>query len=536
MKKLLIFTALISFLFNLSYAETLNDYSLDDFACSYYEEMLSQVDSYIEQEMYSEAEQELFNLYNSDCKTEDVAKKYIFVLNKLKKVNEAYEIAKDNDLLESDIGLLVQAERNIPIKDYTQARSVYDNILVKSPYDKFAQMGLTHSYISEGSELKALQELKKLPEDYEIQYLKAKAYYNLELFENSYRILQNLPETDEVLKLKNEIKRKRAYQFVMGYELYVQKLNEEFKMDANKIAFSNSCYEKNMQIYLDYIMFLYTSGVLSGQGPEPLNDFTNEIRLGTQGRLNEKIALRGDIGIKAFQQYGVMLLTDSWIKYYLNDKFNVKLGFHRNNTEQTFLSAVGVNIDGRFTGQVVDNNLYLDLTYRLPYRSYLFAKGGIGVKDGYNMPNNPYWEGMLGIGKLFRYDLSKPFLQKISVDLVTYQSGYKYNQEFLYDSKGLLYGGYFSPEWYSDNTLNINFAGKVKNTNLSYGFGIFSGWQLSNSPIDSLYIYGGSVDGKYRLNDYISFDIQYRYYRYANITRNQFLFNIMISIFKSNKK
>ena len=536
MKNLLIILVFISLSLNSSFANTTDYYSLDNFAYQYYEEVINQIDSLIEDKMYNEAEKELFDIYYSEYKTKDIAEKYVFILNKLKKTDEAYKIAKDNDLLESDIGLVVQAERDIPIKDYTQARSVYDNILVKSPYDKFAQMGLTHSYISEGSELKALQELKNLPHDYEIEYLKAKAYYNLELYENSYKILQNLPTTNEVIQLKNEINRKRAYQFTMGYELYVQKLNEEFKMDANKIAFSNSCYEKNMQVYLDYIMFLYKSGVFQGQGPEPLNDFTNEIRLGTQGRLNEKIALRADIGLKAFQQYGVMLLSDSWVKYYLNDKFNVKLGFHRNNTEQTFLSAVGVNIDGRFTGQVVDNNLYLDLTYRLPYRSYLFAKGGIGVKDGYNMPNNPYWEGMLGIGKLFRYDLSKPFLQKISADLVTYQSGYKYNQEFLYDSKRRLYGGYFSPEWYSDNTLNINFAGKIKNTNLSYGFGLFSGWQLSYLPTDSLYIYGGSIDGKYRLNDHVSFDIQYRYYKYANITRNQFLFNIVISLFKSNKK
>lgn len=533
MKKLLVcLIVFINIIFNSSYADTLDDYTLDDFACSYYEEIITQIDSLIEQEMYEEAEVELEKLYNSSCKTLDATKKYIFVLNKLQKVNKAYQIAEANELLDSDIGLLIQAEKNIPIKDYTQARSVYDNILIKTPYDKFAQMGLTHSYISEGSELKALQELKRLPETNDIQYLKAKAYYNLELFEDAYKILKTLPQTDEVLELENEIKRKRAYQFVSGYELYVQKLNEEYKMDANKILFSNSCYEKNLQVYFDYILFIYTSGVLQGQGPEPLNDVTNEIRLGTQGRLNEKIALRADIGVKAFQQYGVMLLTDTWVKYYVNDAFNVKLGFHRNNTEQSFLSAVGVNIDGRFTGQVADNNLYLDMTYRLPKRSYVFTKGGIGAKDGYNMPSDLYWEGMFGIGKLIRYDLTKPYLQKVSLDLVSYQSGYEFNLQNLYDKQGLLYGGFFSPKWYSDNTVNMNFAGKIKNTNFSYGFGAFAGWQFALSPDQSLFIYGASVDGKYRLNDHISFELQYRYYKYANITRNQFLFDLVISLFK----
>ena len=51
--------------------------------------------------------------------------------------------------------------------------------------------------------------------------------------------------------------------------------------------------------------------------------------------------------------------------------------------------------------------MYIDSSYRLPRRSYVFGKVGIGVKEGYNIYSNPYWEGMLGVGKLFRYDLSK---------------------------------------------------------------------------------------------------------------------------------
>ena len=308
-------------------------------------------------------------------------------------------------------------------------------------------------------------------------------------------------------------------------------MSEEFKLDVNKIAYSNSVYHKNMQVYLDYIMYLYTSGRLPGQGYEPHNNFTNEIRLGTQGRINKNFALKGDLGVKIFQDRGAMLLTDSWVKYYPNDNFNIKLGFHRNNTEQTFLSAVGVMIDNKFTGQIADSNLYVDSTLRLPYRSYFFNKTGIGLREGYNISDNLYWESLIGVGKLLRYDLSKPYLQKIALNIVSYNSGYQKNLENIYDSQGFLYGGYFSPIWYSDNTISLTLAGRANNK-FSYGCGSFAGAQYSHKPTNSMFIWGASVFGKYKFSEHFSAELQYRYYKYANVVRNQLLFDVVISIFK----
>lgn len=535
MKKLLII--LIVFLFlnvNSVYCENLNKFDLDDFVCNYYEQIITNVEYLIEKEDYLEAKSEIEDLYNSKCCSKYVAELYLKILVNLKDYKNAYIVAVENGLLDTENGLLTQANYHIVEKDSTQARSVYDNILIKSSYDKFAQMSLNQSYISTGSELAGLKELSKLESNPETEFLKAKAYYNLELFEDAMRILNSMVQTEDVLRLKNEIHRKRAFCFVSGYEIYLQKLNEEFKLDVNKIALSNSCYEKNMQVYLDYIMYVYTSGVLKGQGTEPKNNFTNEIRLGTQGRLNQKFALKADLGVKIFQDRGAMLLTDTWVKYYPNDNFNLKLGFHRNNSEQTFLSAVGVMIDNKFTGQIADNNLYLDSSYRLPKRAYLFSKLGVGVKEGDNIYSNPYWEGMIGVGKLLRYDLTKPYLQKISTDLVSYNSGYRRNLENIYDSQGYLYGGYFSPRWYSDNTINLSFVGNIKNK-FSYGYGAFSGWQFAVQPYQSMFIWGASAFCKYRVGKHLSLEGQYRYYRYANVVRNQLIFDLVISLFKSEK-
>lgn len=538
MKKLLILLIVfIGINFNLGYCENLNEYSLDDFVCNYYEKIMIHTEDLFQQEDFQNAKIEIEVLYNSKCRTKDVAILYLKILLKLHDFKIAFKVAEENDLLETQEGLFAQANLSIVEKDSTQARSVYDNILIKSSYDKFAQMSLNQSYISTGSELSGLKELALLDKTQEIQFLKAKAYYNLELFEDAIKILHSMEQNQDVVRLENEIHRKRAYQFVTGYEMYIQKLNEEFKLDVNKIALSNSCYEKNMQVYLDYIMYIYTSGHLQGQGTEPKNNLTNEIRLGTQGRLNKNFAVKADLGVKVFQDRGAMLLTDTWIKYYMNDDFNIKLGFHRNNSEQTFLSAVGVMINNKFTGQIADNNLYLDSSYRLPKRSYIFSKLGVGIKDGYNISSNPYWEGMLGFGKLLRYDLTKPYLQKISADIVSYNSGFKKNLENIYDNQGFLYGGYFSPSWYSDDTLNLSFVGNIKNK-FSYGYGAFAGWQFAVSPHQSMFIWGASAFGKYRVGKHLSMELQYRYYKYANVVRNQLLFDLVISLFKSenNKK
>lgn len=496
---------------------------------------LNVINCLIKDGKYKEAEELAKKVYYSPNKNKDVAAKYLETLHLNGKLKEAYIIAEENNLLETPEGIIIQADLGVGFKDSTIARSGYDNVLVRSAYDKFSQMGLSHSYISIASNLKSLKELRNLEETEETQFLKAKAYYNIEMFKESMDILKTLKQTDRVLEQENKIKRSQAYSNSECYDLYLQKLSEEFKLDAQKMGFSNWVYKDNTQIFFDYIMNMYSSGRYKAH-PSPYINFANELRLGAQGRISEHWAARGDIGVKIFQVYGAKIITDSWIKYFPNDKINFKFGFQRNNLEQTYLSAVGVMRDGKFTGQISDNNWYVDTTVKLPKNGYLFTRGGIGYLYGYNVSGNIYWEGMLGIGKVLRYDLSKPYLQKITVDFATYNSGYQHNMINMYDTLGFLYGGYYSPQWYSDNTINLNFSGRIKETGISYGYGGFGGWQYAYNPCESIFVWGVSFNLSYKVNDHINLGTQYRFYNYANVQRNQWSINLSIKLYRKNKK
>lgn len=500
------------------------------------EYILNETNLLLEDDKYLEAQILIEKIYNSPAKNRDIAEKYLQILHAEHKIQEAYIVAKDNHLLDTATGTIVQADMAVGIKDYSLARSIYDSILVKSAYDEFAQMSLTHNYISTSSNLRAIKELNELEPSQETQFLKAKAYYNMEMYEESANILKNLKQTERVLAQENDIQSHRAFTSSSCYDLYLQKLNEEYKLNANKFGISNSCYEKNMQFFVDYIANIYYSGRYKVQPDRTLENFTNEIRMGAQGRVNEKFGVKGDFGVKIFENSGAMAITDSWIKYYLNDSVNFKFGVQRNNVEQTYLSAVGRYVDNNFTGQAADNTVYLDATIRLPKNGYMFTKGGIGYITAQNMPNNIYWEGMFGIGKLLRYDFSRPYLQKISIDFVSYNAGYQTNLLNLYDSKGFLYGGYYSPEWFSSNTINMNFSGRIKNTNLSYGYGGFGGTQYAYKPTDVIFIWGASVYLSYKVNDHISLNSQYRYYKYAEVIRNQWSINLIVKFFSPFKK
>ncbi len=155
MKKIIMVIIVFLLCINLCYAD--DDLSIDDFACSYYEEILQQVDLLIEEEKYAEAEVEIEKLYNSKCRTKELAERYVKVLYEENKLHDAYKIASDNLLLDTQQGLLLQTKMLIGTKDVTIARSIYDNIVIKNTYDKIIQMGLSSNVISSNSYLEALQ-------------------------------------------------------------------------------------------------------------------------------------------------------------------------------------------------------------------------------------------------------------------------------------------------------------------------------------------------------------------------------------------
>ena len=139
--------------------------------------------------------------------------------------------------------------------------------------------------ISTGSELLGLRELSKLDSTQDTQFLKAKAYYNLELFDDAMKILHSMAQTDDVIRLENEIHRKRAYQFVAGYEMYVQKLNDWYEKNKNGTSGSSESGTYDKAYLKDQI------AKLIGAGPDrdAIDKYADTMDLAYQEQLAGKL-------------------------------------------------------------------------------------------------------------------------------------------------------------------------------------------------------------------------------------------------------
>ncbi|MDD3593359.1 MAG: tetratricopeptide repeat protein [Candidatus Gastranaerophilales bacterium] len=443
-----------------------------------------------------------------------------------KEAKEIYQSFLEEDLTDKE-GLMGMGYAGVEQREFNEARGYFQKILDESPEDIDAHTGIINSYSAYNDFLNALKAARQLPQNDETDFLKAQIYYDMRLFNKSKSYIKDI-NTPDAEKLKQAIKRERAYIITPSYSFLIQTLSEEFKLNANKWGVHASApIGKNLNFFTDYTLYLYSSGVFPPYNRRYTN-FTNEIRIGAEGRVSEHLELKADIGAKIFQNAGAMLNTNSWLKYYVNDKFNLKLGFYRDNLEQSYLSAVGFDIDGAFTGQVADNRLYLEYEYRLPKEYYAFGRLGCGIMDAQNLPNNPYLEGMAGFGKLLYHDFSNPkHKKKLSSNLVSYNAGWRDNLLNLYDKRGNLYGGYWSPAFFTANTADLRYEGIYKNK-LTYGGGGFAGWQYAQRPSQSMFVWGAEVYVGYRLNDHVDFNTNYRYFNYADVQRNQFGVNMTI--------
>ncbi len=421
-------------------------------------------------------------------------------------------------------------------KNYEQARHIFNEILLKDSEYVPAKVGIANSYIANGDNLQALSTLRSIPSNDEIKLMKAKTYYKMGMPSDAKKVLSGVI-TKDAEDLKYKIRRDEAIAITPNYTYFNQQLAQEFKLDYNKMGINVSQgIQNNLNIFTDYNMYVYSSGELQQFGTkEKLNNTTNEVRLGITGRPEEKNEFRADIGAKIFQfNQGHMLNTDTWVKHYFNDKFNLKLGFWRNNVEQSYLSAVGVFLDNALTGQVADNRSYIEYEYRLPKQFYSFGRCSYGVMKGKNLPSNPYMEGMAGIGRLLYNNPDVDGINTVNLDFVSYNSGYRYNLLNIYDNAGILYGGYFSPSYFSADTLNIKIEGKKKK--LKYGLKSFGGAQFAINPNKRTSTWGISPYISYDFNDNVTANIFYNYFNYADMQRNVFMFNIVIRGFRKRDK
>lgn len=441
-------------------------------------------------------------------------------------------LTKDSENLEARLGLgSLQTDKKNP----KTARAIFAGILGEKPDYRPAKVAVANSYIAEDEKIMAIETLEHIDEDEETQVMESQAYYDMNMWSDSKEALKgNVSNDAEVLKYK--IKREEAFILTPVYTLFAQQLSDEFNLDYQKYGFMLSQKTNwNLNVSAEYNVFWYSSGAR-----RYLNNVVNEFKGGIQARPNQKWEYKANFGVKAFEfGDGAMLLTDSWIKHYFSDKFNLKAGIWRNNLEQSYLSAVGQYVNGIFTGRVAETKFYLEPEWKLPNRFYAFGRGAFGYMYSQNLPTNPYYEWMLGVGRPFYENKRNPWLQLMSADIVSYNSSYKYNLLNIYDSAGILFGGYFSPAFFTANTLQLKMEGEIKNIKwfrVKYGLKGFGGVQQAITQDFTRPTWGYSPYITYDINDNIAIVASYAHYNFADITRDIFTINAVIRGFRKNAK
>lgn len=419
--------------------------------------------------------------------------------------------------------------------NYKKAKEEFKKILKENPCSKDATLGLVYAYMGNNEKLKALELLKQMPPDDEVNYTKANLYYNMGMYSDAQDVLRGMVQRNAQI-LKYEVKRAKAFTLTPSYTFFDQELSDKYDLDLRKVGIGISEYgAKNLKSFIDYGLYVYISG-LHKEGH--LTNVTNEIRGGIQGRPTEKLEFRTDTGIKAFQFQGDMLVTDNWIKHYVNDYFNYKIGFRRNNTEQSYLAAVGFPINGIFTGRVAENRFYTEMEGRLPNKFYWFLRGGGGTFNGQNLPTNPYVDGAVGLGKILYNEPKNKWIQFITIEAMNYNSSYQRNLLSIPAPESInngTFGGYFSPSFYIADTVSLKLEGEIKKWHLTYGFKGFVGGQAVFSPDFSSPVYGVFPFLSYKLNDHLGVNLSYSFSDYSGIQRHYAIISVNIRFFNGKR-
>lgn len=485
-----------------------------------------------------------------------------------KKLQEKYENLRQTGQENSIEGFLTQADIAITEKKYELAEKIYNDLLQKNPdsletqinsaylemdkenynnaIERFqkilsknsdyrpAKMGLVYSYTSAAQYFSALEILDNMAKDEEVNSAKAYIYYTLGMYSDAKKNLKGYINKDTI-DLANQIKKLRAFTFTPSYTFLNQELTETYDLDVRKIGLMVSEYgANNMRGFIDYGMYVYMSGPYKDNHFE---DVTNEIKGGIEGRPTKKFAFKSDIGIKVFQVQGGMLITDSYLKYYPNDNLKLKLGFFRNNLEQSYLSAVGIPIHGIFTGQIAINKAYFEVERRLPKKYYCVLKFNGGAMTAQNLPTNAFVDTFVILGKNIYDNHDNKWIQHAALEFMTNNISYQMNMFSITgaDPPKNTFGGYFSPSFYNAETLNFRVEGSNKKLRLKYGLKCFLGYQNMFSPDASSVVYGIYPYAAYNLNDHLAVNLSYIYSNYASVLRHFFMISVDVKCFRKAK-
>jgi len=497
----------------------------------------SQADVYMIEKNYEQAEEYYKKALESDQDNQDIQCKLAMCYRKQNKFEAAKKIY--NRLLErnsaADDVTFNLAYLDMEQKNYRIAEEEFQKIISKNPNCKDAKMGMVYCYIANNQNLSALSLLNQMPKSEEVNYAKASIYYNLGMYSDAKDTISAFAQEDS-RELLYQIKAARAITLTPSYTFLNQELNESYDLDLRKVAINLSEYgAKNLRYYLDYGMYVYISG---NRNDNHLTNVTNEIRGGVQGRPTEKFEYKTDIGVKVFQEGGAMLNTDSWIKSYINDFFSYKVGFKRNNTEQSYLAAVGIPINGVFTGRISENKAYVEVEGRLPNRYYYFGRVGGGSYVGQNLPTNVFIDGLIGVGNVIYENPENKWFQTVTCELISYNASYQQSLLNIQnpDNKDKPYGGYFSPSFYNADTIGIKLEGAYKKWHIKYGIKGFVGGQVVKTPDVMNPVYGVFPYLTYSLNDHVSVNLSYSFSDYIGIQRHLAVISLNIRGFNSNNK
>lgn len=385
--------------------------------------------------------------------------------------------------------------------------------------------------------LEALSETEKLPEDNDSKILKAKIYIKMDMYSDAKKALKDT--TGDIAEtLKYMVKRYEGFIFFPNYEFYNQVLSDEYDLDYQRYGiYLKQPLPNNKRFFIDYGIYVYKSG-----NETHLTNVTNELIAGVKSRHSKNLEYNLNLGGK-FYQFGLgnMLISDSWLKYYFNDKASIKVGYKRNNIEQSFLSAVGVYDGDVFEGQVCENKFFIDGAYKFSDKVNIKARIAYGLNYAQNLPTNQFLDGYVNLTRNFYNNQKNKFIQKVDLGIITQFYGYKYNltdipQHTLrinaFGEKIDTIGGYFSPSFYNANVLDFSLEGIKNELGLRYGLKGFVGEQISRTPDFMRLAWGFAPFIEYNLSNHVALNLSYIFTKYADSERHIFFVNTIIRGFK----
>lgn len=408
--------------------------------------------------------------------------------------------------------------------NYKKALRIFENIAKNRPSYTDAQVAVSGAYLSDADYVNSLDVADELPPSLKTNYLKGLIYEEMMMWDSSRNSIIN-DYTERADELRGLLKTKTCPIFTPRHSFLIQTLNNTIHLNSHKTGF-NYIQEigKNLHGIFSYTGISFVEPASPTQSG--FRNITNDVMFGLGGRIAPKWEVQGMLGTRAFGGGGAMLLTDSWVKYYLSDKFDIQLGVSRFNVEESFLAAVGnENAAGVFTGRVPDTRLGLLMNWRLPKKWYAYFKGDIGERTGNNLPSNNFADGLLGIGKLVYKNYENPFINMVAIDAVTY------NAAFQHDVLAST-GAYYSPPYFNASSLNLRSQGYNRKLKLRYGIKAFVANQVApGNQINTIIGVGVVPYISWQKNDHFTFNALFHYSNFANIQKYYATFQLQFKFF-----